>query len=675
MSSSFGKVHRAHLGEFLRHRAEYWDLDGPLELFSTTPPNPASVAELLDVLAPEWPQVDYTFVVAGPLDPEDDNNPETAEILTTVDELVAFIGPNAETIRIAPSPDWIRHGQSVVVRPSEEGDGFEDYGTDADVMGDYDVVPRPFVTRLVIENFKGIGESVEIELKPITLLFGPNSAGKSTVLHALHYAREVFERRNLDADQTAAGGKFIDLGGFRNFVHGRDVGRAVRFQFDLDLENHDLPAYYTPGGAMTAGEYETLTNKGEVRSARVSFSIAWSELRASCYVRDYAVVLNGTPLARIECQSDGRSVFLTDINYRHPVLPRAEALELIADLAATEGMPSTGPRPIRYSVWAIEQQPDALPEWGRALPLAMLVEPGTVEVASAEMAQATMNFMDSLIALFGQLIVGPGQLLRDWLQAFRYLGPIRETPSRGYTPPKSPDPSRWSSGMAAWDLLTNGHDHLVMRISDWLSRPDRLNTRYSVERRRYKRLDLADPLTLALASGRAFDETDAARINLNRLPTEAQVVLVSEDTKLDLLPSDVGIGISQVLPVVVAAAWDDDRLVLIEQPELHVHPRIQAEIGDLFIETAMSGPHNYLIETHSEHLILRILRRIRETNEEKPHNAVSITGADVAVFYVSMEGDRTRLRKIDIDKKGDFVQPWPDDFFEIDFYERFGRAD
>lgn len=75
------------------------------------------------------------------------------------------------------------------------------------------------ITGISIENFKGIGDKVEIELRPITLLFGPNSAGKSTILHALHYAREIFERHNLDADLTRAGGRYVDLGGFRNFLH------------------------------------------------------------------------------------------------------------------------------------------------------------------------------------------------------------------------------------------------------------------------------------------------------------------------------------------------------------------------------------------------------------------------------------------------------------------------
>src|SRR6476661_3350442 len=89
------------------------------------------------------------------------------------------------------------------------------------------------ITAIAIENFKAIRDRVSFELRPITLLFGPNSSGKSTIIHALHYAREVFERHNLDPDQTVVGGKFIDLGGFHTLVHGHDRSRPVVLRFDL----------------------------------------------------------------------------------------------------------------------------------------------------------------------------------------------------------------------------------------------------------------------------------------------------------------------------------------------------------------------------------------------------------------------------------------------------------
>lgn len=67
------------------------------------------------------------------------------------------------------------------------------------------------ITKITIENFKGIGERVEIPLRPITLLFGANSAGKSTILQALLYLRELLERQNTDADRLMASGASIDL--------------------------------------------------------------------------------------------------------------------------------------------------------------------------------------------------------------------------------------------------------------------------------------------------------------------------------------------------------------------------------------------------------------------------------------------------------------------------------
>lgn len=58
------------------------------------------------------------------------------------------------------------------------------------------------ITALTIENFKGIREPVRIEFKPITLLFGANSAGKSTIIQAIHYLREILERKNFDPERA-----------------------------------------------------------------------------------------------------------------------------------------------------------------------------------------------------------------------------------------------------------------------------------------------------------------------------------------------------------------------------------------------------------------------------------------------------------------------------------------
>src|SRR5262245_26130009 len=99
------------------------------------------------------------------------------------------------------------------------------------------------LTSISLENFKGIRDRMTIPLSPITLLFGANSSGKSTIMQAIHYAREILERRNLNPDRTLAGGESVDLGGFLNLLHNHDPNKTISLRFDLDLRTVDLPMY------------------------------------------------------------------------------------------------------------------------------------------------------------------------------------------------------------------------------------------------------------------------------------------------------------------------------------------------------------------------------------------------------------------------------------------------
>jgi predicted ATPase len=134
----------------------------------------------------------------------------------------------------------------------------------------------------------------------------------------------------------------------------------------------------------------------------------------------------------------------------------------------------------------------------------------------------------------------------------------------------------------------------------------------------------------------------------------------------------VGIGLSQIVPVIVALVDAGAPIVVLEQPELHLHPRQQAALGDALIR-GMGGAANrtVIVETHSEHLILRLLRRIRESTKGQSAAAQSLSPQQLRVQYVRREGAVSRVQIIDVDVNGDLVDPWPDDFFEQDFKERF----
>jgi len=162
-------------------------------------------------------------------------------------------------------------------------------------------------------------------------------------------------------------------------------------------------------------------------------------------------------------------------------------------------------------------------------------------------------------------------------------------------------------------------------------------------------------------------KTEADRAHVQEL------VLLDKRTDTRVSHRDVGIGVSQVLPVLVSAYAAHNQIVAIEQPEIHLHPSLQAELGDVFIESALSGSTNtFLLETHSEHLILRIMRRMRETvNGNLPDGMHSVAPDDVSILYVQPTKEGSIVRVLELDAEGQLLDPWPGGFFEEGFRERF----
>ena len=118
---------------------------------------------------------------------------------------------------------------------------------------------------------------------------------------------------------------------------------------------------------------------------------------------------------------------------------------------------------------------------------------------------------------------------------------------------------------------------------------------------------------------------------------------------------DVGFGISQLLPFIVQSLVPTNQIISIEQPEVHVHPKLQADLGDLLAETIKeSSRKRFIIETHSEHLILRLQRLIRNKLLEPE---------DVSVIYVSRRPEGAKAERLHLDEDGDFIDDWPNGFF------------
>jgi predicted ATPase len=524
---------------------------------------------------------------------------------------------------------------------------------------------------LSIENFKGIGRRVSFDFKPITLFFGQNSAGKSTVLHALNYLHDILHYHRINADNTSLGHDAIDLGGFAQFVHQHDLNKIITFELLLDVRAYDLTetgaaAYYQElffsrnqdDDKKRLFDISQITS--EIDSVLLKFQIVWSDRLAKPFVKRFEVDLNNEPFIELTSSSDCRRREITFVKLAHPLFLALEDFaedglfrltELIIDepFLDRQGQALIG----------LENAEDALPDYKAPLNLADIWLGDSWDEADRKA---------EFKGILSTLLLGPLEVAAKELGQMRYLGPIRQIPPRGYTPKPTENPN-WSDGLAAWDLLFKNHLSLLPEVNEWLNGCDsqdakRLATGYAVKIAEYRQLPVGSRLESLLHVQDINQNKAEIEQLLEQLVVNKRFMLSDMRRNVDVYPGDVGIGISQLLPVVVGALAVDIPLLSIEQPELHIHPALQMALGDLFIYAAKHKGKAFIMETHSEHLMLRLLRRVRETaSGELTNTNYALNPDDLNVVYVDCIDGETRLIRLRVDEDGEFIDRWPNGFF------------
>lgn len=136
-------------------------------------------------------------------------------------------------------------------------------------------------------------------------------------------------------------------------------------------------------------------------------------------------------------------------------------------------------------------------------------------------------------------------------------------------------------------------------------------------------------------------------------------ITVNQDA-VNLELTDVGFGISQVLPILVQAYLSPaNSITIIEQPEIHLHPKMQAWLTDALIRIALNSSKKFIIETHSDALVRRLRLRIVDEDSLLSEN-------DLAMYYLERDklGNKTNMRKIPVSPDGDIS--WPSEFMDVE---------
>ncbi len=217
-----------------------------------------------------------------------------------------------------------------------------------------------------------------------------------------------------------------------------------------------------------------------------------------------------------------------------------------------------------------------------------------------------------------------------------YLGPLRDFPKRFYT---------WS-GAAPSNVGKQGENAIAALLAarvggnKIIGKP--LEEYIALQ---LKQLGLIDSFRLEeLREG-----TNIFRVLVKKTPESPEVSL-----------TDVGFGVSQVLPVLVLCYYvPEGSTVILEQPELHLHPSVQSGLADVFIDAYKKRKVQIIIESHSEHLLRRLQRRIAE---EK------IGTTDVNLYFCSLEHGESKLEALQLDEYGN-IHNYPKDFFGDRFEE------
>jgi predicted ATPase len=406
------------------------------------------------------------------------------------------------------------------------------------------------LTSLSIGNFKSWEKLDNLSLGKVTLLFGENSSGKTSLIQSLLLLKQTAESYdraqplNLGTRET-----YVDLGMYEDLIYGHELKRMLSFGFDWTEPN------------------------GEKTKLSTSFS----------YRNNALCVINLT------MEHERITTSLT-----------------------------RGPRGA-YEFSFKGQKDTKLGKTKELAPIKFYGFPKLVTQKYPELSDLSLKVEELASRIY-------------------YLGPLRVQSAREYTWSGSAPEGVGKTGVTAVQaILARAFEREAMKRAD---KESIIDIEASTQKW-LKKLGLADTFAIeSIGNSRQY-----------------KAVIKTPDYEHEANVLDVGVGVSQVLPIIILAHYaPKGSIILLEQPEIHLHPLAQANLAEMFFEVAQERDIQFIIETHSEHLLTRLQRRVAEGQDGK------MTNEDIKLYVCKRNKQVSTIEKLDFDEDGR-IKNWPPNFF------------
>lgn len=562
------------------------------------------------------------------------------------------------------------------------------------------------IKNLCINNFRSFSKEQNIPIKPITLVYGANSVGKSSVLKSLLLMKQTLEKTTDPNSDLLTKGNYVDVGNYKDFINQQDISKnfSIKFNFDISSTTEKskhirLPNYRfnrikninylsieyiyshnnSKNGILTAiklylnnssepflklkksekklepksfrkirmRSIQTLKNVDDIDSLFVLENIDWDSAYFNEFLK-YAeekikksktndkikqMIFSLTERINKVEEKDELQQTLFGEN-KNELSKKLKFYNELNDLLCDT---STFKEKIINLITKYYETNMFL-----FINLLFYDEYNNIDdnynIMSAlfrsrfrplfyeDNIELNLNFNQEI----SDMLYLSCHLVQQYLTNMRYIGALRDNPERYYLSNPSTKNYVGKSGKNTIDIVAKNIT-FKNKINKQL---EALNIGYILVPRKIPNEDIY------------------------------LFLLKEKDSGITVSLNDIGFGVSQILPILVQSMLSEDETIIIEQPEIHIHPKLQAELGTLFAE-CIKEPYNnhFIIETHSENIILRLQKLIRKN---------VISNNDVAVIYVDKNMNGATCLNLRLDKNGNFIDKWPNGFFEESFEEIFG---